>query len=160
MISPFSKGRRKLIAFITDPQVIRAIAATVDTGIRTVVAISTDKASNSAKRYEATKLVAEMIFIAANAYADGKVILPVVRYGNVVGLRGSVVPFIMGLKKKGTKESPISDELMARFWITLDQGVDLVLKALDICQGGEIFITKMPSMKVTALAKILDADPR
>ncbi|MCD4832091.1 MAG: UDP-N-acetylglucosamine 4,6-dehydratase (inverting) [Anaerohalosphaeraceae bacterium] len=132
------------------------VDAAIDTGVKKVVAISTDKASNPANLYGATKLVAEKIFVAANSYAGGKVKFSVVRYGNVVGSRGSIVPLFMDLKKKGVSEYPITDERMTRFWITLDQGVDLVFKALDISQGGETFIPKIPSMKVVDLARAME----
>ncbi len=132
------------------------IDAAIDAGVRRVVALSTDKAVNPANLYGATKLVAEKCFIAANAYGGGRVKFSAVRYGNVVGSRGSVIPFFMDLKKQGCKEYPITDERMTRFWITLDQGVALVLKALDESVGGEIFIPKIPSMRVVDLAQALE----
>ncbi|MFA6174964.1 MAG: UDP-N-acetylglucosamine 4,6-dehydratase (inverting) [Phycisphaerae bacterium] len=132
------------------------VDAAIERNIEKVVAISTDKAVNPANLYGATKLVAEKIFIAANAYAGGKVKFSVVRYGNVVGSRGSIVPLFMQLKKQGAKEFPITDERMTRFWITLDEGVDLVLKALEYSHGGETFVPRIPSMKVIDLAKAMD----
>ncbi|MEI6437711.1 MAG: UDP-N-acetylglucosamine 4,6-dehydratase (inverting) [Candidatus Omnitrophota bacterium] len=132
------------------------VDAAIDAGIKKVIALSTDKAVSPANLYGATKLVAEKLFIAANAYGGGRVRFAAVRYGNVVGSRGSVVPFFMDLKKKGVKEFPITDERMTRFWITLEQGVELVLKALDEAVGGEIFIPKIPSMRVTDLAKAME----
>lgn len=132
------------------------IDAAIDAGVKKVVALSTDKAVNPVNLYGATKLVAEKTFIAANAYAGGKVKFSVVRYGNVVGSRGSVIPFFMGLKEKGVKEFPITDERMTRFWITLDEGVDLVIRALEESVGGEIFVPMIPSMKVTDLAKAIE----
>jgi UDP-N-acetylglucosamine 4,6-dehydratase/5-epimerase len=132
------------------------IDAAIDAGVKRVVALSTDKAVNPANLYGATKLVAEKCFIAANAYGGGRVKFSAVRYGNVVGSRGSVIPFFMDLKKQGCKEYPITDERMTRFWITLDQGVALVLKALDESVGGEIFIPKIPSMRVVDLAQALE----
>jgi UDP-N-acetylglucosamine 4,6-dehydratase/5-epimerase len=132
------------------------VDAAIDSHIRKVVAISTDKAVNPVNLYGASKLVAEKIFIAANAYAGGRVKFSVVRYGNVVGSRGSVVPLFIELKKQGKKEFPITDERMTRFWITLDQGVDLVLKALERSCGGETFVPKIPSMKITDLARAIE----
>jgi UDP-N-acetylglucosamine 4,6-dehydratase len=134
------------------------IEAAIDAGVKKVIALSTDKAVNPANLYGATKLVAEKIFIAANAYAGGKIKFSVVRYGNVVGSRGSIVPLFLNLKKKGIKEYPITDAKMTRFWITLEQGVELVLKALEESEGGEIFVPKTPSMKVIDLAKALKPD--
>lgn len=132
------------------------IDAAIDAGVKKVVALSTDKAVNPINLYGATKLVAEKTFVAANAYAGGKVKFSVVRYGNVMGSRGSVIPFFMGLKEKGVKEFPITDERMTRFWITLDEGVDLVIRALEEAVGGEIFVPMIPSMKVTDLARAID----
>ena len=132
------------------------VDAAIDAGVKKVVVLSTDKAVNPTNLYGATKLVAEKIFIAANAYAGGRVKFSVVRYGNVVGSRGSVIPYFLKLKSEGKKEFPITDERMSRFWITLEQGVDLVIKALDKAQGGEIFIPKLPSMKITDLAKAIE----
>jgi UDP-N-acetylglucosamine 4,6-dehydratase len=132
------------------------VDAAIDRHVKKVVAISTDKAVNPVNLYGASKLVAEKIFIAANAYAGAKVKFSVVRYGNVVGSRGSIVPLFMELKKKGQKEFPITDERMTRFWITLDQGVDLVLKALKDSCGGETFVPKIPSMKITDLVKAVE----
>lgn len=130
----------------------------IDAGVDKVVAISTDKAVNPVNLYGATKLVAERIFIAANQYSGGKVRFSVVRYGNVIGSRGSVVPEFMKLKAAGKKVFPLTDERMTRFWITLDQGVALVLKALNDSVGGEVFIPKVPSMKVTDLAWAIDPE--
>ncbi len=132
------------------------VDAAIDVGIKKLIALSTDKAVSPANLYGATKLVAEKLFIAANAYGGGRTKFSAVRYGNVVGSRGSVVPFFMELKHKGLKEFPITDERMTRFWITLDQGVELVLKALADGVGGEIFIPKIPSMRVTDLARAIE----
>lgn len=132
------------------------VDAAIDTGVKKVIAISTDKAVNPINLYGATKLVAEKIFIAANAYAGGRVKFAVVRYGNVVGSRGSVVPLFLKFREQGNREVPITDPRMTRFWITLEQGVDLVLKALQESQGGEIFVPKVPSMKITDLAVAID----
>ncbi len=134
----------------------RVIDAAVCGGIKKVIALSTDKAVSPINLYGATKLVAEKIFIAANAYGGGRVIFAVVRYGNVMGSRGSVIPFFMDLKKRGNKEFPITDERMTRFWITLGQSVDLVIKALKEADGGEIFVPKIPSMKITDLARAIE----
>ena len=134
------------------------IHSAIDAGVKKVISLSTDKAVNPVNLYGATKLVAEKVLIAANAYAGGKVKFSIVRYGNVVGSRGSVVPLFLNLKKKGIKEYPITDVKMTRFWITLKQGVEFVLKALEESEGGEIFIPKIPSMKVIDLAKALKPD--
>lgn len=134
------------------------VDAAIDAKVKKVVALSTDKAVNPANLYGATKLVAEKIFIAANAYAGGRVNFSVVRYGNVVGSRGSVIPLFLNLKEQGVKEFPVTDVRMTRFWITLEQGVELVLHALAESVGGEIFIPKIPSMKITDLARAVDPE--
>ena len=126
------------------------INAAIDTGVRRVVALSTDKAVNPINLYGATKLCAEKLFIAGNSYAAATgTRFSVVRYGNVVGSRGSVVPFFLSRRKEGVL--PITDERMTRFWITLDQGVRLVLRALTVMHGGEIFVPKIPSMRILDL---------
>jgi UDP-N-acetylglucosamine 4,6-dehydratase len=135
------------------------VDAAIDRGVRKVIALSTDKAVSPINLYGATKLVAEKIFIAANAYAGGKVKFSVVRYGNVVGSRGSVIPLFLNLKKQGIKQFPITDERMTRFWITLEEGVDLVIKALESSEGGEVFVPVIPSMKVVDLAKAIESQP-
>jgi UDP-N-acetylglucosamine 4,6-dehydratase (inverting) len=132
------------------------VDAAIDTGVKKVVALSTDKAVNPINLYGATKLVAEKIFIAANAYGGGKVKFSAVRYGNVMGSRGSVIPLFMRLKKEGIREFPITDERMTRFWITLRQSADLVIKSLQEAEGGEIFIPKIPSMKIVDLARAIE----
>ena len=132
------------------------VDAAIDRGVKKVVSLSTDKAVSPINLYGATKLVAEKIFIAANAYGGGKVKFSGVRYGNVMGSRGSVIPLFMRLKKEGIKEFPITDERMTRFWITLEQSVDLVIKALQEAEGGEIFIPKIPSMKIVDLARAIE----
>lgn len=132
----------------------------IDAGVKKVIALSTDKAVSPANLYGATKLVAEKLFIAANAYSGARVKFSVVRYGNVVGSRGSVVPFFLELKQRGVKEFPITDKRMTRFWITLEQSVNLVLKALGESVGGEIFVPKIPSMRVVDLAKAIEPDCR
>lgn len=131
------------------------VDAAIDAGVKKVVALSTDKAVNPINLYGATKLVAEKIFIAANAYAGGRVKFAVVRYGNVVGSRGSVIPLFSKLKGQGVREIPITDKRMTRFWITLEQGVDLVLKALEESEGGEVFVPKIPSMKIVDVARAI-----
>lgn len=127
------------------------IDAAIDKGIEKVVALSTDKAANPINLYGATKLCSDKLFTAGNAYAGGKnTKFGVVRYGNVMGSRGSVIPFFKKMKETGVL--PITDPRMTRFWITLEDAVKLVLKALEEMQGGEIFVPKIPSMKVTDLA--------
>ena len=132
------------------------VDAAIDRGVKKVIALSSDKAVNPINLYGASKLAAEKIFVAANNYSGGTVKFAAVRYGNVVGSRGSVVPLFLNLKKKNIKEFPITDEKMTRFWITLEQGVDLVIKALEATEGGEVFIPKASSMKVTDLAKAIE----
>jgi len=134
------------------------VDAAIDAGVKKVIALSTDKAVNPVNLYGATKLVAEKIFIAANAYAGDAVKFSVVRYGNVVGSRGSVIPLFSSFKEQGLKEFPITDERMTRFWMTLDQSANLVLKALEKSVGGEIFVPKIPSMKITDLAKAIEPE--
>ena len=136
------------------------VDAAIDAGVKKVIALSTDKAVNPINLYGATKLVAEKIFIAANAYAGGRVKFAVVRYGNVVGSRGSVIPLFLSFKEQGTKEIPITDMRMTRFWITLEQGVNLVLKALEESEGGEVFVPKIPSMSIIDVAKAINPDFR
>ncbi|MDZ5606281.1 UDP-N-acetylglucosamine 4,6-dehydratase (inverting) [Bacillus pseudomycoides] len=130
------------------------IEAAIDCGVKRVIALSTDKAASPINLYGATKLASDKLFVAANAYVGKKdTKFAVVRYGNVVGSRGSVVPFFKSIKKTG--KIPITDERMTRFWITLDQGVQFVLDNLQRMKGGEIFVPKIPSMKVTDLAKAI-----
>jgi UDP-N-acetylglucosamine 4,6-dehydratase len=133
------------------------INAAIDQGVERVVALSTDKAVNPANLYGATKLCAEKLFVDGNAYSgDHPTRFCVVRYGNVVGSRGSVVPLFRQKAKSGLL--PITDDKMTRFWITLDKSVELVEYALENMHGGEIFIPKIPSMKVTDLAKAISPD--
>jgi len=121
--------------------------------VKQVVALSTDKACNPINLYGATKLASDKTFVAANNLSgDIGARFAVVRYGNVVGSRGSVAPLFQRLIAKGASELPITDPRMTRFWITLNQGVDFVLSSLSIMQGGEIFVPKIPSMKMTDLA--------
>ena len=130
------------------------INAAIDQGVEHVVALSTDKAVNPVNLYGATKLCMEKLFIAGNSYSAGrKTRFSAVRYGNVVGSRGSVVPLFLERRKSG--ELPVTDARMTRFWITLDQGVDTVLFALKNMHGGEIFVPKIPSMRITDLAKAM-----
>ncbi|WP_409068651.1 UDP-N-acetylglucosamine 4,6-dehydratase (inverting) [Clostridium sp. FAM 1755] len=135
------------------------IDAALDRNVKKVIALSTDKAVNPINLYGGTKLVSDKLFIAANAYSGlNGTIFSVVRYGNVAGSRGSVIPFFKSLIEKGEKELPITDFRMTRFWITLEQGVDLVLKALKESRGGETYISKIPSFKITDLAKAMIPD--
>lgn len=127
------------------------INVAIDNNVKKVIALSTDKAANPVNLYGATKLCAEKMFIAANNYSPYGAKFSVVRYGNVFGSRGSVVPFFRECCKRG--EVPITDPRMTRFWITLEQGVNFVLEYLNGMRGGEIFIPKMPSIKITDLAK-------
>jgi len=135
------------------------IEAAIDRGVERVVALSTDKASSPINLYGATKLVSDKLFVAGNAYAGGKKTrFAVVRYGNVVGSRGSVVQLFKQLA--GTGVLPITDERMTRFWITLEQGVRFVIDSLARMHGGEIFVPKIPSMRVVDLAKAIAPDAR
>lgn len=136
------------------------VDAAIDKGVKKVIALSTDKAVNPINLYGASKLVAEKIFIAANAYAGGKVKFAVVRYGNVMGSRGSVVEHFLKLKKEKADVFPITNEKMTRFWMTLDESVELVIKALEEAEGGEVFVPKIPSMKITDLAKVISSNCR
>lgn len=130
------------------------IEAAIDRGVEKVIALSTDKACSPVNLYGATKLASDKLFVAGNSYVGNKKTrFAVVRYGNVVGSRGSVVPFFKKIKKTGTV--PVTDERMTRFWITLDQGVQFVIDNLERMHGGEIFIPKIPSMKVVDLAKAI-----
>ncbi|MBN2896301.1 MAG: UDP-N-acetylglucosamine 4,6-dehydratase (inverting) [Campylobacterales bacterium] len=121
--------------------------------VRKVIALSTDKAANPINLYGATKLASDKLFVAANNITGGKEIrYSVVRYGNVMGSRGSVIPFFQKLIREGAHEIPITDAAMTRFWITLQEGVDFVLKNFARMHGGEIFIPKIPSMKIVDVA--------
>ena len=131
----------------------------IDKGVEKVVALSTDKAVNPVNLYGATKMVSDKLFIAANAYVGAKnTHFSVVRYGNVSGSRGSVIPFFQTLINEGATKLPITDMRMTRFWITLDEAVNLVIKAIDEAKGGELFIHKCPSFKVTDLARAMLPD--
>lgn len=133
------------------------IDACIDQGVKRVVALSTDKASSPANLYGATKLTSDKLFIAGNSYSgkdDSR--FSVVRYGNVMGSRGSVIPFFLSLADKGVL--PITDERMTRFMITLEQGVELVWHAFNDMVGGEIYVKKIPSMRVTDIARAIAPD--
>lgn len=124
--------------------------------VKKVVALSTDKAVNPINLYGGTKLVSDKLFIAANSYVGERDLsFSVVRYGNVAGSRGSVIPFFKQIVDNGGKELPITDYRMTRFWISLEQGVELVIKALHDARGGETFISKIPSFKITDLAQAI-----
>ena len=130
------------------------IDAAIDRGVSKIVALSTDKAVNPINLYGATKLCSDKLFIAGNSYVGSKdTRFAVVRYGNVVGSRGSVVPLFLQLKEAG--KLPITDPRMTRFWITLEEGVEMVFATLEKMQGGEIFVPKIPSMKITDLAEAI-----
>ena len=132
------------------------IEASLDCEVSHVIALSTDKAASPINLYGATKLASDKLFVAANNIRGGKDIrFSVVRYGNVLGSRGSVVPFFQKLIAEGAAELPITDERMTRFWITLQEGVDFVLKNFQRMHGGEIFIPKIPSMKVVDVARAI-----
>jgi len=130
------------------------INVAIDQGVRKVIALSTDKAANPINLYGSTKLCSDKLFIAGNSYVGrDHSIFSVVRYGNVVGSRGSVIPFFLKQKEKGIL--PITDSRMTRFWITLEQGVDFVLNCLEQMVGGELFVPKIPSMNIMDLAKAI-----
>lgn len=135
------------------------IAAALATGVARVVALSTDKAANPINLYGATKLCSDKLFIAGNAYSGGKgPRMAVVRYGNVVGSRGSVIPLF--LKLRSTGRLPVTDARMTRFWITLQQGVDFVIECLERMHGGELFVPKIPSTTIMDLACAIGPDCR
>lgn len=130
------------------------IDAAIDKGVEKVIALSTDKACSPINLYGATKLASDKLFIAANAYVgEKKTKFAVVRYGNVVGSRGSVVPFFKKMRETGVL--PVTDERMTRFWITLEHGVQFVIDNLSRMQGGELFVPKIPSMNIMDLAKAI-----
>jgi UDP-N-acetylglucosamine 4,6-dehydratase (inverting) len=133
------------------------IDACIDKGVKRVVALSTDKASSPINLYGATKLASDKLFVAGNSYSGGHdTRFAVVRYGNVMGSRGSVIPFFMSIKDKGVL--PITDSRMTRFMISLEQGVELVWHAFEDMVGGEIYVKKIPSMKVVDLARVVAPD--
>lgn len=132
------------------------IDASLENGVKRIIALSTDKAANPVNLYGATKLASDKLFVAANNLVGTHDIkFSVVRYGNVVGSRGSVVPFFQKLLNDGVKELPITDEKMTRFFITLEDGVNFVLRNFERMQGGEIFVPKIPSMKIVDMAKAM-----
>jgi UDP-N-acetylglucosamine 4,6-dehydratase len=135
------------------------IDACIDQGVKRVVALSTDKASSPANLYGATKLASDKVFVAGNSYSGAdKTRFAVVRYGNVMGSRGSVIPFFMSIKDSGVL--PITDPRMTRFMISLEQGVELVWHAFEDMVGGEIYVKKIPSMKMTDLASVVAPEAR
>lgn len=128
--------------------------AAIDRGVKKVIALSTDKAANPINLYGATKLCSDKLFITANAYAgDGCTRFAIVRYGNVLGSRGSVIPLFLEMRKTGTIR--LTDKRMTRFWLTLDQGVDFVISSIERMEGGEIFVPKIPSMRLMDLASAI-----
>ena len=132
------------------------ITAAIENEVDKVIALSTDKAANPINLYGATKLASDKLFVAANNMTGGlRTILSVARYGNVVGSRGSVVPFFRKLMAQGAKSLPITDERMTRFWITLQQGVDFVLDSFERMHGGEIFVPRIPSIRIVDLARAM-----
>ena len=135
---------------------MNVINASLEKKVKKVIALSTDKAVNPVNLYGGTKLVSDKLFCAAKAYGgfDGPK-FAVVRYGNVAGSRGSVIPFFQSIIEQGGTELPITDYRMTRFWISLEQGVELVIKALEESRGGETFISKIPSFKITDLAQAM-----
>ena len=132
------------------------VTAAIFSGVEKVIVLSTDKASNPLNLYGASKLASDKIFVAANNLSGkGGSIFSVVRYGNVINSRGSLVPLYRELIKNESKFLPVTDTKMTRFWITLDQGVEFVLSNLEIMKGGEIYVPKIPSMKVIDVAKAM-----
>lgn len=130
------------------------IQAAIENNVEKVIALSTDKAANPINLYGATKLCSDKLFTAANnLVGEGHTRFSVVRYGNVIGSRGSVIPFFRKLVQDGAEEIPVTDERMTRFWITLTQGADFVLRSLERMQGGEIFVPKIPSARIIDLAE-------
>lgn len=135
------------------------IRAAIENNVKKVIALSTDKAANPVNLYGATKLCSDKLFVAANNIVGGDIPrFAVVRYGNVVGSRGSVVPFFRKLIAEGADSLPITDNRMTRFWITLQQGVDFVIKNFSRMKGGEIFVPKIPSVTMLDLAKSISPD--
>ena len=135
------------------------IAAAISCGVKQVVALSTDKAANPVNLYGATKLVSDKLFTSANNIAGGHPSrFSVVRYGNVVGSRGSVVPYLRNLVASGAKDLPVTDPRMTRFWITLSEGIEFVLKAFERMKGGEVFVPKIPSMRILDLCNAIAPD--
>jgi UDP-N-acetylglucosamine 4,6-dehydratase (inverting) len=138
---------------------MNVIDAAIDSGVKRVVALSTDKASSPVNLYGATKLASDKLFVASNSYGgEHGTRFAVVRYGNVMGSRGSVIPFFLSIAETGVL--PITDPRMTRFMISLDQGVELVWHALADMEGGEIYVKKIPSMKVTDIARVIAPNAR
>jgi UDP-N-acetylglucosamine 4,6-dehydratase len=132
------------------------VRAALRCGVKRTIALSTDKAASPVNLYGASKLASDKIFVAANRLVGKQEIqFSVVRYGNVLGSRGSVLPLFRRLIAAGAKELPITDDRMTRFWITLEQGIDFVVSSFSMMQGGEIFVPKIPSMKIVDLARTL-----
>lgn len=130
------------------------IDACIDNGVKRVVALSTDKASSPINLYGATKLASDKLFVAGNSYSGGQSTrFAVVRYGNVMGSRGSVIPFFLSIKEEGVLT--ITDERMTRFMITLEQGIEMIWHAFEDMVGGEIYVKKIPSMRVVDLARVI-----
>jgi UDP-N-acetylglucosamine 4,6-dehydratase len=135
------------------------VRAALRCGVKRVIALSTDKAASPINLYGATKLASDKIFVAANRLVgQHDIMFSVVRYGNVLGSRGSVLPLFRDLIAQGADSLPITDERMTRFWITLSQGIDFIVSVLSLMQGGEIFVPKIPSMKIVDLATALAPD--
>lgn len=135
------------------------IDACIDKGVKRVVALSTDKASSPINLYGATKLTSDKLFVSGNSYSGAHgTRFAVVRYGNVMGSRGSVIPFFMSIREKGVL--PITDERMTRFMISLEEGVELVWHAFEDMEGGEVYVKKIPSMKMTDLARVVAPEAR
>ncbi|TFZ40803.1 UDP-N-acetylglucosamine 4,6-dehydratase (inverting) [Soehngenia longivitae] len=133
------------------------VDAALDCGVKKVIALSTDKAVNPINLYGGTKLVSDKLFISANSYrGDEGTVFSIVRYGNVSGSRGSVIPFFRELLNNGVKELPITDPRMTRFWMTLDDAADLVIKALEESKGGETYVFKNPSYKIIDVASAMN----
>jgi UDP-N-acetylglucosamine 4,6-dehydratase len=136
------------------------IDAAIDCGVQKVVALSTDKAVNPVNLYGATKLCSDKIFVGGSVYVGtrGYPLFSVVRYGNVLGSRGSIIPLWKEMLQDGAKEIPVTDDRMTRFWITLSQAAEFVIEAFRLTQGGEIFVPKIPSMLITDLATAMAPD--
>ena len=133
------------------------ISACIENNVKKIVALSTDKAANPVNLYGATKLCSDKLFVSANNLTgSANTKFAVVRYGNVIGTRGSVLPYFKSLIQKKVKSLPITDERMTRFWLTLDYGLKFVLNSIDMMQGGELFVPKTPSIKIIDLVRALD----
>lgn len=137
---------------------INVIEAAIESKVKKVIALSTDKAAAPINLYGATKLASDKLFVAGNHMSGGTTAFSVVRYGNVVGSRGSVVPFFKKLIASGEKTLPITDPEMSRFWLRLEHGVEFVLQSFERMWGGEVFIPKIPSVKITDLARAMAPD--